>query len=688
MLAASLLLLVSLAYTGLMGYALSRPRTTAMWYFILMLLCSTAWAVSYFFELTLPSFDQKLIAKLARFPFLCWLPLLWIRMLGQLFNLGLWIPRAVWIALFVVNCVLIGVAVTSPFHSLFLNHTGIFVYGSVGILTFESGILYRLNTAYMNLFSLFGAGLMLVEWIRSSGVRRRNLAMLLLGFAVPLAMNIVYALGSSPVAHINLAPFTMAISITAFAYVVLHNRILDVVPLARGMLFDQLPDLVLVTNASHVVVDINAASRQWIELAGGELVGKTQSMLPEPWKNAMQGNSRLFSANVGGQESWFDASCLAIKDEGGASIGSLHVFRDVTLRHKAEMALRESEEQLRGIVNSISEAVFIHTLDGEIVFVNKPMLQMYGLKTEAEARQFSILNEYSSPDADVALGRNAMQRAAAGEKVFLKSWTSRRPLTGELFDVQVVLQGIYHGGRPLVLATVTDITEHLQRQAEQVVLERSHADARLIWQQKRLLRDMHDGVGGIAANIGLLASLGARATEISAKDATFGTIETLAAECNSEIRSLMNVLERRDFCWSDWLLEVRQYVQAFCTGRQLCVTSQVDGGPPEAGLALTSGVSLFRVIKEAVNNVVKHADARCLDLRIAFSPDALDIRIADDGHGFNPETVKAGRGMSNMRRRVVEMGGQMDVTAAHGTTLAFRIPLSMNAADSTGEEVS
>jgi len=81
---------------------------------------------------------------------------------------------------------------------------------------------------------------------------------------------------------------------------------------------------------------------------------------------------------------------------------------------------------------------------------------------------------------------------------------------------------------------------------------------------------------------------------------------------------------------------------------------------------------------EALQNVVKSAQASAVDLRISAENSMLTFRVEDDGKGFDPGTVTRGSGLQNMRDRLEALGGSLEVRSApgHGTTVVGKIPLS------------
>ncbi len=88
---------------------------------------------------------------------------------------------------------------------------------------------------------------------------------------------------------------------------------------------------------------------------------------------------------------------------------------------------------------------------------------------------------------------------------------------------------------------------------------------------------------------------------------------------------------------------------------------------------------IFRIIQEAFNNVIKHANASAVQLQLDFCPVQLVILVTDNGRGFDPSRNKSGgnAGLKNMETRASILKGEMQVfsSADTGTTLLFTIPI-------------
>jgi signal transduction histidine kinase len=94
--------------------------------------------------------------------------------------------------------------------------------------------------------------------------------------------------------------------------------------------------------------------------------------------------------------------------------------------------------------------------------------------------------------------------------------------------------------------------------------------------------------------------------------------------------------------------------------------------------------SLLLVVKEALNNCLKHAGATEVWIRVSLEDTILTLRIEDNGSGFhtgNPEPNRVGHGLRNMRQRIQSLGGKLDVASCenHGTGVQLQIDLSRNA---------
>jgi len=102
--------------------------------------------------------------------------------------------------------------------------------------------------------------------------------------------------------------------------------------------------------------------------------------------------------------------------------------------------------------------------------------------------------------------------------------------------------------------------------------------------------------------------------------------------------------------------------------------------PAERDLPPGTQAALFRIAQEALSNVARHARARRVTVHLgsANGPWAAELSIADDGAGFDPASIAAGRGLANLRARARELGAELRVDSApgRGTRIGVRVPMA------------
>jgi signal transduction histidine kinase len=222
--------------------------------------------------------------------------------------------------------------------------------------------------------------------------------------------------------------------------------------------------------------------------------------------------------------------------------------------------------------------------------------------------------------------------------------------------------------------------DRLSRQAEELEQRRqAEARAAAAAERARIARELHDVVGHglsvlvlqLVATLGLLengdqSGVGERlrATERSAR-------ETLA-----EMRRLLDLLdEDRDASLAPQpglgdLQRLVEETQAAGVETELVV----DGEQIE----LPAGVQLaaYRIVQEALTNVIKHARPARAQVRVAYRPEHLTVEVVDEGN-TPPASLNGGRGLAGMRERVALYNGELDVgpVAGGGCAVRARFPL-------------
>ena len=212
------------------------------------------------------------------------------------------------------------------------------------------------------------------------------------------------------------------------------------------------------------------------------------------------------------------------------------------------------------------------------------------------------------------------------------------------------------------------LTDELQRSRERLVSAREE-------ERRRLRRDLHDGIGprlaGIALRVEMARDLAEDNPEIR------GSLDDLAnrlQEAVADIRRLVYGLRPPALDDLGLVGALRQIIERDDpTGSR--VSLDVAGTLPPLSAAVEAAT--FRIVQEALTNVVRHAPSAMATVELSHDPEAslLLVTVSDDGEGATCDAVP-GIGMHSMRERAEELGGSFEFeSSSRGATVRVRLPL-------------
>ncbi|MBB5959282.1 signal transduction histidine kinase [Saccharothrix tamanrassetensis] len=194
--------------------------------------------------------------------------------------------------------------------------------------------------------------------------------------------------------------------------------------------------------------------------------------------------------------------------------------------------------------------------------------------------------------------------------------------------------------------------------------------------RRRVLRDLHDGLGPSLAAIalGLRAARHLVARDPAAAGSLLARLEDEMRNAVGEIRRLAAGAYPAELAGLGLAGAVRAHVATLADRHPVRVFVQVDEALPELPIAVQ--VAAYRIICEALTNVVRHAGARTCVVRL-WCADGLHVEVVDDGCGAG-ESGGSGVGLNSMRERAREVGGTwaMEDAAAGGTRIAVDLPVA------------
>lgn len=391
-----------------------------------------------------------------------------------------------------------------------------------------------------------------------------------------------------------------------------------------------------------------------------------------------------------GEYRWLTVQGEAERDEDGRVVKIIGIAQDVTAHKRIEAALRASERRLEEAQSLCRVGSWELDRDSAKMSWSREVFRLFD---RAESQGVPDLNEamcYYSP-ASLEHTRSAFWSAIDdGERCTLEQEV-RLP-SGEVRHHATVIVPIADStGRTCKLfGTVQDITER-----KRLELERSkqlghvaELSRRLVMVQererRRLASELHERASPNLAALQLTFSNLASALPpavLAKVEPLLDDIRGLLADTTAGIREISTEMRPATLDHAGLRPALQDYADLF--GRRSGIEVELAIDDLDVPLAPELQSVLFRIVQEALTNCAKHASAGCVRISLAQDGNALELRIADDGIGFEPSMLTepgsaVGLGLITMRERAEFVGGRFSLSSHPGKGTEIRISFDLH----------
>jgi signal transduction histidine kinase len=215
---------------------------------------------------------------------------------------------------------------------------------------------------------------------------------------------------------------------------------------------------------------------------------------------------------------------------------------------------------------------------------------------------------------------------------------------------------------------------HEIRERERVERQRA-----LEAERSRIARDLHDDLGSSLTEISVLASSGQlRQSSADNQPSLFQIIGAKARALISALDVIVWAVNPEDNSLQSLADYLSGYTAEFFSHTAIACRFKVPVSFPPVTIEGRVRHELLLVVKEALNNILRHAEATEVELRMAMAGGCIEIDIADNGKGIEDETHGDGHGLNNLSTRLRKLGGHCTVKSqpCGGTIVMFRLPLA------------
>ncbi len=340
---------------------------------------------------------------------------------------------------------------------------------------------------------------------------------------------------------------------------------------------------------------------------------------------------------------------------------SQRALLETRLREKAAYELTENIPV--GTYTLLQE---VGSTDIHFTFMSRRFLELIGLNREEMRNGAERFSQILYPeDRQSWLAEN--QKAVENHTPFLARariivhgatrWVVAESIPRQLPEGDTVWEGVLIDETERVLAS--QAAQQAQQELQQNLIDQSRAEERV-----RLLQDMHDGFGSQLAGLSLMAERGRVQP---------AQLPQYLNELMSDLYLLVDTLGHGDITFEEAIIDMRYRMQNRFKGSFPQLEWQLDlAGLPKLGQRTV--LHILRLIQEAVNNALKHANAQQINIRVLYNltSGVLDVCVRDDGQGM-PERLIHGRGLYNMHMRAREIGAELQIKSLNGVEICVHI---------------
>lgn len=213
-------------------------------------------------------------------------------------------------------------------------------------------------------------------------------------------------------------------------------------------------------------------------------------------------------------------------------------------------------------------------------------------------------------------------------------------------------------------------------------------------ERNRLARDLHDSVTQSLYSLTLFTQAARERAEVGDLDPVRQSLARIADTARRGLKEMrLLVYELRPLALEDeGLVGALQHRLEMVEGRSGVQTRLLVEPEGDVKLPAAMEKELYRIAQEALNNTLKHANASSVTVRLAVTPSAMNpdgrhlvFEVSDDGCGFDPQAVadKGGLGLTSIRERVEDLGGELNVVSSPGEGTALRVDVHLSDTEKT-----
>lgn len=246
---------------------------------------------------------------------------------------------------------------------------------------------------------------------------------------------------------------------------------------------------------------------------------------------------------------------------------------------------------------------------------------------------------------------------------------------GLVFELLFFLSGLAYKNRHELIERVAE-RERLKLENERKEFEKQMAVLSAKQEERdRISADMHDELGSGMTAIRLMSEI----AKAKMKNEYFPELERISQSANDllgKMNTIIWTMKSSNDSLESLIAYLREHSLEYFENTSILCSVSIPDSLPSVEMSGEKRRNIFLSVKESLHNIIKHAQAGEVKINIFISNQELHIIVADNGRGIDTEKLRRfGNGLSNMKRRMESIQGQLQIDSSAGTRIEFIAPL-------------
>jgi PAS domain S-box-containing protein len=240
------------------------------------------WSLGYAMEMAVALREAKQFWTAFQYIVVVAVPGLWAGMAIEYTGRNRWLSKTKILAASIIPAITILLVWTNAYHELVRRDVQLVAWDTYHVLIVTAyGPWFWIHVGYCYLLLALGSILLLPTLFRSPHIYRRQIVVMLVGLLAPWVANAVYLFGFSPFPHLDLTPFSFIILCLACTLGLFRFQLIDIAPIARHLVVEELRDGVITLDPLDRIVDVNPVALRLLGRSVNQLVGRPAAEILE-----------------------------------------------------------------------------------------------------------------------------------------------------------------------------------------------------------------------------------------------------------------------------------------------------------------------------------------------------------------------------------------------------------------------